>query len=167
MSKTDDFIDFYLGNRPNENGMTFEEILSFSEKEREIHHNFIQWLFPLEVPSPVCPHAPLVTSEMAQAFKTEYALKENLLRATKMMLSHYGLKLSIDQILPDEDFEKKKKNISGHNLLRVTRILKSLVLLGQRHLSHIIFVCLNNLAHESMPELQETIDKYWRSASQL
>jgi len=47
MSKTKSFIDFYLGKFPNENGMTIEQIFTFSEEELGAHHNFIQWLFPV------------------------------------------------------------------------------------------------------------------------
>ena len=165
MSKTKSFLDFYLGQSPNENGMTIEQIFTFSEEELEIHHNFIQWLFPMTVPSSVCPEAPLATPEIISAFKENHLLQNQLLRATKVMLAHYGLKLSGDQVLMGDDFPIKKQNISGHNLLRISRILKSLVTLGKRELSHGIFVCLSNLVHVEMPELQSTVDSYWRAAS--
>jgi len=165
MSKTKSFLDFYLGQCPNENGMKIEQIFTFSEEELEIHHNFIQWLFPMTVPSSVCPEALLATPEIISAFKQDRALQNQLLRATKMMLAHYGLRLLEDQVLMGEDFPSKKKNISGHNLLRISRILKSLVTLGQHELSHCIFVCLNNLVHSEMAELQSTVDSYWRAAS--
>lgn len=167
MSKTKSFIDFYLGKYPNENGMTIEQIFTFSEEELEAHHNFIQWLFPMAVPSSVCPEAPLATPEVISAFKKDRALQDQLLRASKVMLAHYGLRLSGDQVLMSDDFPSKKKNISGHNLLRISRILKSLVTLGQWELSHCIFVCLNNLAHGEMPELQSTVDSHWKEASKL
>jgi len=113
MSKTKSFLDFYLGQCPNENGMTVEQIFTFSEEELEAHHNFIQWLFPMTVPSSVCPEAPLATPEIISAFKENYLLQNQLLRATKVTLAHYGLRLSGDQVLITDDFPSKKKNISG------------------------------------------------------
>ncbi|MCB1110767.1 MAG: hypothetical protein KDK64_07265 [Chlamydiia bacterium] len=159
------FIDFYLGKAPNQEGVTIEEILAYSDEELERHHNFIQWLFPLTTPSSVNPHVPLVTPKIIAAFKENRALQDQLLRATKVMLHFYGLTFSKDQVLKDKTFQEKKHRIAGHNLLRITRILKSLVLLGQPELSLCLFICLCNIAQDEMPELQSTIDQHWRNAS--
>jgi len=69
--------------------------------------------------------------------------------------------MTIEQILTFSEEELE----AHHNLLWISRILKSLVTLGQLELSHCIFVCLNNLALVDMPELQSMVDSHWKAAS--
>ena len=44
-------IDFYRGTGSDTRGRSLEQIWSYSDKEMEYHHDFIQWGCPLREPS--------------------------------------------------------------------------------------------------------------------
>jgi hypothetical protein len=50
--KDDPLLRFYTGGRDSE-GRTLDEILSWDDQELEFCHDYIQWLFPNDVPSGV------------------------------------------------------------------------------------------------------------------
>lgn len=141
-------------------GRTVNEILRFSNSELESYHDFIQYLFPLPERSPVNPEAPTVTKDVRDAFLARPELREQLLRSLKRMLSFYGFKMinpdagegttdgesTTNQtsagndsgegfhICPALNFDLTSKRTwrtsMDHNHLRITRIIRSLRVLG-------------------------------------
>ena len=71
-------IDFYRGTGSDTRGRSLEQIWSYSDKEMEYHHDFIQWLFPLREPSQYNPHAPVLCDEDIQIFRANDLLRQNL-----------------------------------------------------------------------------------------
>lgn len=72
------------------------------------------------------------------------------------MLNHYGLECSkLDDYVPNvpptysikrsDEFEKKKKNLLGHNRLRITRILSCLIDFGRVDLAKSFFLTLKEI----------------------
>ena len=64
-------VDFYLGTRPDTEGRFLKDLWSWSDRDLEEVHDFIQWLFPLPEPSQFNPDAPLLTAEDIAAFKRQ------------------------------------------------------------------------------------------------
>jgi hypothetical protein len=126
-----EIVDFYLGRRADHAGRGIEEIWAFDAGALEHHHDFIQWLFPLEVPSPVNPEAPVLDAETMAAFRASAELRGRMVRSLKVMLRFYGfVRRERDGRVMVEGgtgFEKKAEHLlrpGKHKHLRITRILR-------------------------------------------
>ena len=129
------FLDFYRGLSPDAHGVTIEQIWAYSSDELERHHNFIQWLFPNTNRGAYNPRAPVITREIAQAFRSDPELRRRMLRSLEVMLRFLGLELQENptRIVRAQDFESRRQNwmdAHPHNLLRITRMIASLGHLG-------------------------------------
>ncbi|GAP88535.1 putative opioid growth factor receptor region [Rosellinia necatrix] len=132
-------------------GRTLDEILGWSDAELEHQHDYIQTVFPLPEPSGLGHTAPVVDEETMLIFRASAALQANLVRALKRMLAFYGFDVEdrvrdpggwgrgrrpgdfeLD-ITPKDDRRagfSRWAQPAGHNHLRITRIIRSLRVLG-------------------------------------
>lgn len=111
---------FLRGAGPDRQGRTHADILNFSDEELEEVHDYIQWLFPLREKSIAVPGSPVVESdEMVEFLRNDREVREHMTQALERMKRFYT---DNDHWLAQGD----------HNHLRITRILKSLCLLGLR-----------------------------------
>ena len=130
-------IRFYLGQAPDHAGRWFEDILRWDNHRLEVTHDYIQWLFPLPTRSAFAGNAPLLDEAYLQQFRTSPLLQRNVLRALDRLLKFYGIALrgSGEDVDCQEapDFEARRRlwlTPEHHHYARLTRILRSLVLLG-------------------------------------
>ena len=135
--KPSPLLRFYLGQAPDHAGRGFDAILRWDNPRLEATHDYIQWLFPLPTRSAFDDHAPLLGTTDLQHFRTSPVLRRNVLRALDRMLRFYGIALrgSGEDVDCQEapDFEARRRlwlTTENHNYARLTRILRSLVLLG-------------------------------------
>src|SRR5690242_1933999 len=98
-------ITFYQNQSPDHADRFPRDIHAFSHDQLESHHDFIQWLFPLETPSPVNPFAPTHNTKTLHAFRTSSEIQTNLLRSLDLMLDFYGLERQ-----PDPQSKIKNEN---------------------------------------------------------
>jgi len=92
------------------------DVLSYSDRELEAVHDYIQWLFPLPTRSAAQPHSPVLTATETAAIRADPRAVETIKAATERMLQFYR---DTRWWLTSHD----------HNHLRITRILHSLRLL--------------------------------------
>lgn len=133
-------------------GRTLDETLEFSNEQLEYYHDYIQYLFPLPERSPVNPSAPTITKDVREAFLTRQHLRKQLGRSLERMANFYGLEASTSDSIsasdkdsdgttnptlnfkPAPEFETLSKQSwrkrFDHNHLRITRIIRSLRVLG-------------------------------------
>ena len=133
MDQQSHLIAFYTDADSDNKGRTRKEILTWDQHKLEYTHDYIQWLFPLNAPSAFNPNAPLLTTDDIQAFKQSEKLQHNMIECLQVMLDFYGLEIQNNQIQKNAHFEDRAANWlhpGNHNLLRITRILKSLCLAG-------------------------------------
>jgi hypothetical protein len=130
-------LRFYLGQAPDHAGRWFEDILRWDNHRLEATHDSIQWLFPLLTRSAFAGNAPLLSATDLQQFRTSPLLQRNVLRALDRLLKFYGIVLcgSGEDVDCQEaaDFEARRRlwlTPENHHYARLTRILRSLVLLG-------------------------------------
>ena len=126
-------LDFYKGSGGNSGGWRLHEILEWSDDELEEVHDFIQWLFPLPEHSQANPYAPLLDPATIQAFHNDEKLKRELRNALDRMLLFYGFVRHQDSIFEGEQFRVRAANWltpGNHNHLRLTRMIRSLRILG-------------------------------------
>ena len=113
-------ILFYINEGADHLGRTHDEILNFSDDKFDACHDFIQWLFPLHEESRMTDAAvPIITKEDHEYFRkdeaSQYMMEKSLHRFRKF-LNNKGA-----------DFWC---NNMDHNLLMITRVIRSLRLFG-------------------------------------
>jgi hypothetical protein len=145
-SAEDGILKFYYGTGPDHRGRTLSKILRKPDRWLEETHDYIQWLFPLYVRSKFNPHAPLLTDEVRAAFTdpagADYVLlQQNFSHAIYRMLIFYGYSfspLAPDVVSPTGEWADKSQNWltdGNHNFMRITRMLRSMTLLGRQELA--------------------------------
>lgn len=149
----DQLIGFYSGTSRDARGRTLEEIRAFSRHELEHTHDYIQWLFPLDQPSAFNPDAPLLDAETIDRFRTDPALHRQIERSLDTMLAFYFGK-----------GEKQWLTPYNHNFLRLTRILKSLTLLGLGDRARMLLARLEEIARTHPDVIGSSTLEYWRGA---
>lgn len=128
-------LAFYQGQGPDHRGRSLAWILQQDDAWLEATHDYIQWLFPLNEPSGVLPDAPLVDADTARRFREDAGLQQQVREALARMLRFLGLRLDEGTLRPADNWPQRKTEWftwNTHNSLRITRMLKSLVLLGLR-----------------------------------
>jgi Opioid growth factor receptor (OGFr) conserved region len=172
MTREDRIVDFY-GGAADDRGRHLEQIWSWPDDEIETVHDFIQWLFPLDTVSRANPNAPLVTASTIQAFQQSDELRGKLEASLERMLAFYGLRHAGDRIEKSDTFPKQRRYWLGgygwlgpnHNHLRITRILRSLALLGLPHHTQALAQCLADLYPFERSHINKTTLRYWMEAA--
>ena len=164
-------IEFYGGSGVDHRGRTLEQVLRLSISAMEDTHDYIQWLFPLDVVSSVTRNAPIVDDACKVAFRSDPILHANLRRSLDKMLGFYGMKIARvptgESIARAGFFAKRAPQwltLSNHNYMRITRMLKSLVLLGQEQLAALLLRRLESIYLEFPQAIGPTTIQYWREA---
>ena len=165
-------IKFYAGKATDHRGRLLTEIWQQDYKWLEKTHDYIQWLFPLTEKSRFNFDAPILTDEDIQVFRKQISLKKNLYKSLKLMLSFYGLSCHSSEngdvdIRIHQLFSERKQNwvwFSNHNHLRITRILKSLCLLGLEKYAQALFKCLEEIYHLENGKISSESFSYWQNA---
>lgn len=172
---TSKVLHFYTGVAPDDRGRYLSEILKWSDDELERVHNYIQWLFPLIERSGFNPSAPVLGDQTVQEFQSRPDLQRNMRASFLRMLAFYGLEM--DESIPgprvrrSRFFKERSGNwlrASNHNHLRITRILKSMRVLGLDAEATAFFDCLVNIYNEEsakdFPGISDETFRYWQTA---
>ena len=160
-------LQFYRGEGADESGRRIGDVWRYSVDELEGVHDYIQWLFPLEERSAFNPHAPLLDAETMAEFRRDATLRANVERSLGVMLEFYGFTLDGDQIARAPDFAARSRDWlrpGNHNFLRLTRILKSLALLGHEERAEELLACLEDVYRERPTVIGSNTFGYWRRA---
>ena len=163
-------VSFHRHTGTDHRGRTLVEIRAFDADRLEGTHDFMQWLFPLPEPSRPNPLAPLLAQADIEAFAAEEGLRAELLRSLDVMLAFYGL---VRSGTPDNPHVARGANFgerSGewlnrpHNFLRISRILRSLTLLGCAPQARAFLQCLEEIYRENAMDIGAATLGYWRRA---
>ena len=111
-------LQFLNGTGTDHRGRSLDDILSMSDDQLEIRHDYIQWLFPLSEPSAAVPGSPVLSAADIETIRRDASAPNNLLRALDRMRLFYSR--TSHWLTP-----------GNHNHLRITRIISSLHKLGQ------------------------------------
>ena len=164
-------LGFYSGQSPNREGRLIVEIWTFNYSKLEYTHDYIQWLFPLTQKSNYNINVPSLTASDIKIFKSDNLLRKNLLISLKLMLTFYGLKCNLApdgkvSITYGENYLERKKywlGLRNHNYLRLTRILKSLTILGGKKYAIALFNCLKEIYEQEGDKIGATTFNYWQN----
>jgi hypothetical protein len=163
---------FYRGLGTDDRGRSLAEVQGLGLSDLEIIHDYIQWLFPLPEPSLAVRTAPILSSGDIETFRKGEELQSALRRSLRRMLEFYGLALSEENrevtVRLSLTFPNRSKvwlEPGNHNYLRITRILRSLNLLGCRKEATAFFTCLSDIYLQNSATIGEETFRYWKQAS--
>ena len=151
-------IRFYAGEGADDRGRWLRDIQAWDDDRLERVHDYIQWLFPLPEASGFNPGAPLLTPDDVAAFRADPALRRALLASLQRMRRFYGLPGSAARpwLTP-----------GNHNMLRLSRVLRSLHLLGLQDEASALLRDLETLYESGAAEVIGAVTLgYWRRAVQ-
>eukprot|EP01114_Cavostelium_apophysatum_P010669 TRINITY_DN2472_c0_g1_i1.p2 TRINITY_DN2472_c0_g1~~TRINITY_DN2472_c0_g1_i1.p2 ORF type:complete len:303 (-),score=73.20 TRINITY_DN2472_c0_g1_i1:1210-2118(-) len=133
----------------------------------EVHHGYIQWLFPIREDG-LNHYAEQLQLHEAKAIREDPVLTNRVIRSYEMMLDFYGMRLvdrTTGQIERASNYRDRYQHLnrSFHNYLRITRILK---FLGEVGLEHYKINFVMHVLHEIYEEGQlkncrESCIRYW------
>lgn len=150
-SENSSIVAFLSGAGRDARGRSLDDILAFSDREIEAHHDFIQWLFPLETPSAAVPGSPVLTAEDIAQIRRSDVCRANLVRAATRMARFYE---ENDHWLVPFD----------HNHRRITRIIHSLWLLVGQAEAEKFLKLIEARVRDSGAKISETSRRFWRDA---
>lgn len=144
-------INFLRGTGPDSHGRYHSDILKFPDEELESSHNYIQWLFPLREPSEAVPDSPWIEhEETVRLLREDESVQENLVNALVRMDRFY--RATRHWLRPHD-----------HNHLRITRILKSVVLLSTRENAQDFYDRIMEQVRSAQPVTDESL-RYWKQS---
>ncbi len=161
-------IAFYRDGARDDRGRTLAEILAWDDDRLEDVHDFIQWLFPLPERSGANPSAPTLDVATIEAFQASREMRERLRQSFDRMLRFYGLAWDTGAaaavIVRAPNFAVRAQNWlwpMNHNHLRITRILRSTLLLGLEAESKALFDALNAIYREFPTRISARTHAFW------
>lgn len=122
---------------PDSLGRKLNTILRWPDVKLETCHDYIQYLFPIPERSTYHISAPIIDEETYLAFRQRPELRASLKRSYVRMLAFYGFEYNenSEEVYVSRMPTKKRSathwvRMFDHNHLRITRILRSLRVLG-------------------------------------
>ena len=154
-------------------GRTVDSILAWDDDRLETAHDYIQILFPLPEYSPYNSWAPAVDRTTFNAFRQRKALRDNLTRSFERMLDFYGFTLEKYggkvEVCQSPGFPEASQTWLAkydHNHLRMTRIIRSLRVLGLEMEAQAFYVALREVYRENPKQINEKSLMFWRRAAE-
>ena len=166
---TSPLLNFYRGQGTDHARRNLADLHRFDQQQLEAVHDYIQWLFPLPEGSGVNPQAPRLSAVDIAAFHAEPSLRARLRESLILMLEFWGMSLdSGGAVVPSPNFSVRAPNWltpHNHNYLRITRVIRSIGVLGMDQEAHTLQVAMDRIAEHVGPEVisQET-RAYWQRA---
>lgn len=123
----------------------YDEILSYDSNELEYYHDFIQWIFPTTTPSLFNSNAPVINIVELRSSPHYEEARVKIIDSLKLILKHWGIELKENELIIYD--ETKFRLLNGHNGLRFSRVLQSLVYHEYTNLSQALLeFILNNVS---------------------
>ena len=160
-------IDFYLYDGSTDTGHTLQAIMGWSDDKLEACHDYIQWLFPTDQTSQFNPDAPVLSSTDRMAFQQILPLQGRLRDSYLLFLRFLGLEEADGLVRPSAaNFGKRSVlfQVANHNWLRITRVIRSLRLLGLGCEARVFYDCLEWL-HREHGWVSDDTFRYWKQAA--
>lgn len=168
MRGTNPLAGFYRDGARDDAGRTLAEIVAWPDDRLEDVHDFIQWMFPLPERSGANPAAPVLDAETIRTFHATPEMRERLRQSLERMLRFYGLRWTGEAVERGTNFAERAENwlwTMNHNHLRLTRIIRSLRVLGLEAESAALYRALDAIYREFPKRITERTHAFWRDAA--
>lgn len=158
--------EFYKGTGRDSERRSIAMIWAYSHDQWEASHDFIQWLFPLRLPSRFNPDAPRLTEADVAEFHANPTLRDNLRRSLTLFLDFLGLREIGGRVIKTDEFDRQGIFQSpNHHWLRITRVLTSTRTLGLEPECLAFFAYLKQLRDEGESGITTDTFRYWEEAA--
>jgi hypothetical protein len=167
-------INFFCHNGTDNKGRTLQDMIDFTDEEMEANHDYIQWMFPLHEKSGFNDDCPVLTPEIASVIEDYWhEHPESCLQgeAWRRVLDFYGIGDTCNRtgVGPhsrtyNHDRIKEWCYDGNHNLLRITRIIRSLRLFDDDLLAEYFYKDISFAQDFISNDLSERTNDYWRKA---
>ena len=152
-------VDFYRGEDTDVENRLLSEMHGYSDDKMEASHTFIQWMFPLHEKSYHAVNSPVLTKNDVKEIQSSQLIKQNM----RISLVHFLKFLGYS-----EDVDQKKiqwwANTGNHNLLRITRVIRSLRLFGLEDEAYRFYKMMDKVASER--GISNTTRDFWKLAAE-
>ena len=118
-------VDYFEGKVPDHKGRTITASQQQNDDYFEASHDFIQWLFPLHERSYHATVSPVLTVADVERLQKSETAQANMKKNFERFCSFLGIGDP-----PDEKRQRWWAHDGNHNLLRITRAIRSLRLFG-------------------------------------
>lgn len=160
-------VRFYRGEAADTSGRMIEQIWAYDDDSMEAVHDFIQWLFPLPEPSNFNPDAPLLTPDDIAAFQADAALRTRLRTSLDRFMTFLGLAWEGERVIDGPTLATREVDCwryRNHNWLRISRVLRSLTLLGLTAEAQAVYDWLKNAQQSQRYPIGADTFRYWTQA---
>jgi hypothetical protein len=172
MAQNDDRLTRFFGGGEDDQGRTFDTILGWDDARFEMVHDYIQWIFPLPERSGANPWAPVLDAQSISAIRSSPDMQDRLRLAFQRMLAFYGFTWHAGALIEGPHFAAASQNwlhAGNHNHLRLTRMLRSLRVLGLEGEAAALWAALRMLYERERAAGRRTITEetfaFWRQAA--
>jgi hypothetical protein len=172
MSHNADRLTRFFAGGEDDDGRTFDEIVGWDDARLEMVHDYIQWVFPLPERSGANPGAPVLDAQTIAAIRGNAEMQGRLRAAFQRMLAFYGFALEGEAVVEGPRFAAASHNwlhAGNHNHLRLTRILRSLRVLGLQREAAALWGALRSVYERESAAGRRTITPetfaFWRQAA--
>ncbi|MGJ5815805.1 opioid growth factor receptor-related protein [Paludibaculum fermentans] len=170
-SSESSLLAFYRGTGSDDAGRWLKEMRQWPDERLEHTHDYIQWMFPLRERSQYNCEAPVLDERVIAAFLSDAGLRSEMFESLQRMLAFYGLEWHEGAVRRTERFAERSREwvtAGNHNHLRITRMLKSLTLLGLGSEARAFFYCLTMVYDEergkARPGISAVTFRFWSDA---
>jgi len=143
--------DFLKGNQPDAYKRYLKDIWMMSDDQIENKHNFIQWIFPLNVESNAVPSSPMLTKKEIISIKNSEIAQKNIKKSAEWFL----------EFLSNNSYWICQNN---HNHYRITRAIKSLRLIHSNEEAEKFKNSIMNLIQGNEKKINSTNIQYWKDS---
>ena len=164
-------VEFYQNQKPSRPDGDFIDSLhtkwAGDYRKLEVHHGYIQWLFPIHE-SGMNSCAQVLQRHEAATISADARMQQRVHRSYALMLDFYGARMvskETGELARSQGYQGRLANLNAksHNYLRITRILKSLGEFGLERwkLGLIVFLANECLYCGTIPKAAASLRDYW------
>ncbi|KAE9988358.1 hypothetical protein EG327_003387 [Venturia inaequalis] len=167
-------VKFYdpIEEAPDGFGRTLSTMLQWPDSKLEYAHDYIQVWFPLPEGSPFNWKAPVIDSETCSEFRNRPELRKSLQKAFTRILKFYGFEASYkgEEVHIYRSMQHSRPfgnwvTRSDHNHLRISRIIRSLRVLGLEQNAHAFYKALQEVNNDYPNTIGARSLMYWKRAA--
>ena len=157
---------------PDAKGRTLATILAWDDTKLERCHDYIQVIFPLPEKSAFGWSAPVIDRATFETFRSRSELRASLKDSLVRILKFYGFYHQVtsegSQIIRSSNFSEVARNWvtrMDHNHLRITRIIRSLRVLGLEPEAQAFYAALDEVYHKYKGRIGQRSMEFWTRAA--
>lgn len=155
-------VRFYRDGEADVHGRTLHDLQQLNDWAMETCHDHIQWLFPLHEES-AYRECEVLTQEDIVELRASDTVRSNMLLSLARFRSFLGLPAGLGLPFDQEKVDRWCRHYD-HNLLRITRVVRSARLFGLEEEALLFYSDAKSVA--SVDRVGSTTLRYWKRAAE-